>query len=534
MENDVSTTLIFFLYLMLAGPFVAVIFNITSILKPITAARLAGYSIGLGLLFGLSLLLNLFLLQKPIAYQLINLNTLNLVLCDLVLLVSFIVHRFSLRYMDGDRLYKRYFYLLPALTFTALLMVLADNLFLFWASWSSSNFFLVLLMIHKKEWEASKNAGKLAFYTLLSGSICLLIAIIILSIYYSVDSISTLKQLSNHGDLYLLSLSICLVLISALVQSGLFPFHRWLISSLNSPTPVSALMHAGLVNGGGILIVKFAPLITFNSTSLTILFLFGAVSALLGTIWKLMQHDIKKMLACSTMAQMGFMMMQCGLGLFAAAIAHLCWHGLFKAYLFLSSGSAITQKKSKTNNELQTSYNKPLRKLTDENVLQDASLLEWPRFIMIIVSLLGGIGAMLSFAFTANKTISFSEPSTFVLFFAMIAGSQLMLTWIRNYKTTLSILLGFILATFFGLMYGTSIHIIQCLIPNLSTLQTTQLSVIHWLVIFLFGTLWITFSFEIHKKLSQSRFGCWLYMNLFNASQPSIQTTTSLRSDYNY
>lgn len=227
-----------------------------------------------------------------------------------MLLVSFSVHRFSLRYMHGDRLYRRFFLLLSSITLTAILMVIADNLFLFWGAWSLSNLFLILLMVHKSEWVASKNSGLLAFYMLSIGSLCLLFSFGILSTTYSINSIVALAEISHPGHFSLLSLSMSLILVGAIAQSGLFPFHRWLISSLNSPTPVSALMHAGLVNGGGILVVKFAPLFLLYTGFLKALFIVGCISALLGTIWKLMQHDVKKMLACSTMAQMGFMMMQ--------------------------------------------------------------------------------------------------------------------------------------------------------------------------------------------------------------------------------
>ena len=504
-----NTIVTFFLCLMLACPISALAFNCVLISRPILAARLAGYCIGTGFLTGIVLLAYLSQSPNPEIYLLVSLNTLSLLLCSLVLLVSFIVHRFSLRYMHGDRLYRRFFLLLSTLTLTAMLMVLADNLFLFWSAWSLSNIFLVLLMMHKKEWVASKNSGLLAFYTLSTGSLCLLIAFTILCVTYSTSSIWALTQLSNSGHSSLLMLSMGLILVSALAQSGLFPFHRWVISSLNSPTPVSAFMHAGLVNGGGILIVKFAPLMMSHPMLLTLLFVVGSISAILGTAWKLMQHDVKKMLACSTMAQMGFMMMQCGAGLFAAAIAHLCWHGLFKANLFLSSGSAVKQKKSETHSSKVSP-------------------------VMLITSLAGGLIAMSSFAFLTHKSISPHEASSFVLFFAFIAGAQLMLTWIRAHHTMSGVVSGLVLALLSGLLYGASIQLIQWLIPGISIMQAPQLSIIHWTIMALFGALWAVFNLGVHQTIGQSKLGCWLYMNLFNSSQPSGKTVTAIRNDYNY
>lgn len=509
MGNDVNTMILFFLSLMIACPVIAQFIHCVFVDRPVLAARCAGYSIGMGFLIGVGLLACSSLLKSPTIYFLIGFNTLSLLLCSFVLLVSFVVHRFSLRYMHGDRLYRRFFILLSGLTFSALIMVLADNLFLFWGSWSFSNLFLVLLMAHKREWTAAKNSSVLAFYTLVSGSFCLLIAFSVLSLSCSTTSIEGLIQQPHWNHLPILSLCLILIVFAALIQSGLFPFHRWLISSLNSPTPVSALMHAGLVNGGGILIVKFAPLMILCQGMLTLLFLFGAFSALMGTTWKLMQHDIKKMLACSTLAQMGFMMMQCGAGLFAAAIAHLCWHGLFKAHLFLSSGSALAQNKSDI---------KPSE----------------PALIFLLVSLLGGVAAMISFIVITNKTISFFEASSFILFFAFIAGAQLMLTWVCHHKTFAGLVIGVLLAFLSGLMYGVSVHLIEWFIPSVSTIQAPQLSLTHWSVMILFGLLWFVFNLGLHRQFGQSRFGCWLYMNLFNASQPSAKTITALRTDYNY
>ncbi|VEG92479.1 proton-conducting transporter transmembrane domain-containing protein [Legionella spiritensis] len=504
-----NTSFLIFLCLMLACPVIALAINGILISRPVFAARYAGYCIGAGGVIGVGLLFYLSFAQNSTVYLLICINTLSLLLCSLVLLVSFIVHCFSLRYMYGDRLYRNFFLLLSALTFTALLMILADNLFLFWGAWSFSNLFLVLLMVHKKEWGASKNSGVLAFYTLASGSVCLLVAFTLLNLSYTTSSIWVLTHLSNSGHLPQFYFSMIFILVAALTQSGLFPFHRWLISSLNSPTPVSALMHAGLVNGGGILIVKFAPLMMLYPGLLSVLFIVGFLSALLGTVWKLMQHDIKKMLACSTMAQMGFMMMQCGVGLFAAAIAHLCWHGLFKAYLFLNTGSAVKQKKS----EASFSTVSPM---------------------LLVTSLAGGMVAMASFAFVANKPISLFEASAFVLFFVFIAGAQLMLTWVCSHQKILSLISGLVLASFSGFMYGASISLIEWLIPSISKLQAPQLSPVHWAIMILFGVLWAVFNLGALKAIGQSKFGCWLYMNLFNSSQPSGKTVTALRNDYIY
>lgn len=504
-----NTIILFLCCALLACPALALLSNCLSGRKRAgSAARLASLFIGFGFIIGLFLLGHLSFSEIPVTYLLISLNTLSLLLCCLILLVSFVVHRFSLRYMDGDRLYWRYFCNLAAITLSAVVMVLADNLFLFWLSWSLSNLLLIVLMVHKREWTAAINSGRLTFNTLLVGSISLLAAFMLIT--FSADTASI--QALNQKDMISSSVFIpvmTLITLAALTQSAIWPFHRWLISSLNSPTPVSALMHAGLVNGGGILIVKFAPLFAASSHLLIIVFVLGAISAFLGTVWKLMQHDIKKMLACSTLAQMGFMMMQCGLGLFAAAVAHLCWHGLFKAYLFLSSGSVVAQ----TRNEHKAHAYKPL---------------------LFLIASSGGFLGMLGFAFMTNKPILSLQATSFLLVFAFIAGTQLMLAVMNNRLSLINMAIGLLMSSLAGLVYGASIHLIELLLPNLTQFYLPTLSILNLITLVLLVAPWLLFNLGWMKKIKESNSWCWVYMNLFNQSQPSPKTVTTLRSDYKY
>lgn len=500
--------ILFFLTLMFAGSLTALVLNILLSPRPVLAARWGGYFVGMSFLSALMLLGLLPSSDEVISVLSLRIHHLSVLLSCLVLLVSFVVHRFSLRYLMGDRLYSSFFVRLSVLTLSVMLMVLTDNLFVCWAAWSCSNWCLVSLMVHKKDWCAAKNSGKLALATLASGSLCLLISFLCLTNSFATTSMFQVSQQLTTQTTQV-SIAMSLMLLAAVIQSGLFPFHRWILSSLNSPTPVSALMHAGIVNAGGMLLVKFSALWSSYPGLLDILFLFGAVSALLGTTWKLMQHDIKKMLACSTIAQMGFMMMQCGVGLFSSAIAHICWHGLFKAYLFLSSGSAVTQKKP---------------------TAISASKAPW----LFLVSLSGGFLAMVIFAWVTNKPVFSTQNTSFVLLFAFIAGAQLMFTWLAIYPTALGWFWGSGLSVFSGLVYGSSIRLIDGMLPNLSHDSFGTLSLLHWGVMALFVAFWILFNLEPFKKFTHARFGGWLYVTLFNASQPPAQTWTALRTDYTY
>ncbi|KMO82111.1 proton-conducting transporter membrane subunit [Mycolicibacterium chlorophenolicum] len=132
-----------------------------------------------------------------------------------------------------------------------------------------------------------------------------------------------------------------LIVIAALSRSAQIPFHRWLPATLAAPTPVSALLHAGVVNGGGVLLVKLSGLSSPLAAGIVIAA--GTASMAYGAVLMLVKPDIKGALAYSTMAQMGFMMLTCGLGLWAAAVIHLIGHGFYKATLFLSSGTAVAR-----------------------------------------------------------------------------------------------------------------------------------------------------------------------------------------------
>jgi NAD(P)H-quinone oxidoreductase subunit 5 len=132
-----------------------------------------------------------------------------------------------------------------------------------------------------------------------------------------------------------------LLIITALLKSAQFPSHGWIIEVMETPTPVSALLHAGIVNAGGFLVLRFAHIIALSVPTLDTLAIIGGFTALFGSVVMLTQTSIKVSLAYSTIAQMGFMMLECGLGAFSAAMLHIFAHSLYKAHAFLSSGSVI-------------------------------------------------------------------------------------------------------------------------------------------------------------------------------------------------
>ncbi|MDT7952514.1 MAG: proton-conducting transporter membrane subunit [Acetobacteraceae bacterium] len=158
----------------------------------------------------------------------------------------------------------------------------------------------------------------------------------------------------NYGDLFIVAaewrgtglppsvaVASILIVIAALLKSAQLPVHGWLLEVMETPTPVSALLHAGIINAGGFLILRLSPIIGQAPGAMTLLAVMGAMTAILASLAMLTQTSVKVSLGWSTVAQMGFMMLELGLGAYAAALLHIVAHSQYKAHAFLSSGSVV-------------------------------------------------------------------------------------------------------------------------------------------------------------------------------------------------
>lgn len=420
-----------------------------------------------------------------------------------ILFVSGIVHLYSARYMAGDQKFNCFFVKLGLLTSSLLLMIESDHLILMLIFWITSNLFLASLMIHKGDWSASKNSGILMFKLSALGAGSIALAVLIL--FQSFGTFSLYQILENQSLMtYPLKwIVLSLLIVAALIQSGAWPFHKWLISSLNSPTPVSGLMHAGLVNGGGFLLTRFAPLFVEAKALLNLLFAFGLVSVVLGTGWKLMQNSIKKMLACSTMAQMGFMLMQCALGLFSAAIAHLLWHGLFKCYLFLNSGSAIVEKRDLDSKKSGWKY---------------------------LASLLAGLPGAYAFALILGISIRDWTTEAVLIAFSWLAAGQIAYSILRKGWMWFQILVGSIGSFVFGIIYGWTVYLIKMIVSPLGIDTVLPLHPVHVVGIGVVILISIAINLNLFSILSSRQ----LYVRMLNLSQSHPKTMTPIRSEYKY
>ena len=428
----------------------------------------------------------------------------------MMILVGFIglcVYRFSSRYMVGDSQYRSFSLYLIFLILSVSVMMCADNLILLFIVWSLSNLLLVRLMIHKSRWKAANASGILAIKHYSLGVFCIGSAFTILHWVTGEMSIKAITQ-QNASSTFIL-LALILILIGAMTQSAIWPFHRWLISSLNSPTPVSAIMHAGLVNGGGFLLVRFAPLYLKHTELLTAIFVLGFITALLGTLWKLIQSDVKRMLACSTMGQMGFMLVQCGLGLFPAAVAHLVFHGMFKAYLFLVSGSAAQEKR------FDPGYP--------------------PNVFPFICALLCGVVGSLGFGYVTGNSWSAGDTTLVLMVMTFLIASQFALMLLRV-KTLRHFPLALIATTVGGGFYGTSVELIARMLEPMQLMQPQSLNVFHILGVIILTLAWLSILF-IRSQAKRCDSPSWIlrgYVAALNASQPYPATVTAHRNDYQY
>lgn len=266
----------------------------------------------------------------------------------LTLFVAAIVATFSLRYMRADDRYTRFFVTLSALVASVLAFLFTGNLIVLGLAWCASGWLLAGLIGHSGGWKESDAAARRARLAFFLGDAALLAAIGILGWHAGSMQVDAIIGGASALPSLLANAAALLMVVAAAARCALPPFSGWLLSSMTAPTPVSALMHAGLVNAGGFLLIRFAPVLEAAPAARTVAVVLGLCGAIYGIGIMLVRPDVKRALAGSTVSQMGFMIMSCGLGAYAAALWHIIAHGLFKAWLFLGSGSTIGMKSGKS------------------------------------------------------------------------------------------------------------------------------------------------------------------------------------------
>ena len=309
---------------------------ITYFLTPKFASTIAVLSIGTGFAFSLILIFSTDIWMSIFTWMPNfelgwRLDRVSMLLICLVLLISLLVHIFSLKYMDAEE-HPRYFAKLGFFTFSMLGLLASDHLILLFIFWELVGFssYLLIGFWHKKD-EAATSA-KWAFMTNRAADVALFAAIIGLGI----SDTFFISQLSGSTSIWIGSG----LLIGAMGKSGQFPFMAWLPRAMTGPTPVSALIHAATMVAAGVyLLIRVAPILPEMVLNATVIV--GVVTATIGAFSALTQHDIKKVLAYSTVSQLGFMFLSIGVWSTGGAFFHLWTHAFFKAGLFLAAGIII-------------------------------------------------------------------------------------------------------------------------------------------------------------------------------------------------
>jgi len=279
-------------------------------------------------------------------------DQLTAVMLIVVTTCSTLIHIYSVGYMHGDKGYYRFFSYLSLFTFCMLMLVMANNFMQLYFGWEGvglCSYFLIGYYFNKK---SASDAGKKAFIVNRFGDFGFGLGIIIIfltfgTVYYepvfSQAGAFAAKTVNFLGyDVHLMTLVALLLFCGSVGKSAQMPLHVWLPDAMEGPTPVSALIHAAtMVTAGVFLVARCNPIFSLSETALTVVALVGAITSLFAATIALVQNDLKRIIAYSTVSQLGYMFLACGVGAYTAGVFHLYTHAFFKALLFLCAGSVM-------------------------------------------------------------------------------------------------------------------------------------------------------------------------------------------------
>lgn len=273
-----------------------------------------------------------------------RIDIVSMVMLLLVSFIGWIVVRYAAVYLDGEARHGAFMAWLCATLAMVMLLVTAGNLAQLIFAWVVTSLCLHRLLLFYPERVAAQRAARKKFVTARLSDIALIGAAALLAISFGTTDIAAILNAARAGDGDGGTGAVVaagLLAVAALLKSAQFPLHGWLTEVMEAPTPVSALLHAGVINAGGFVLIRFADVMLLAPGVLAVLVMIGGFTALFGGLVMLTQPAVKTSLAWSTVAQMGFMIMQCGLALFPLALLHIVAHSLYKAHSFLASGGAV-------------------------------------------------------------------------------------------------------------------------------------------------------------------------------------------------
>ncbi|MEQ8924762.1 MAG: proton-conducting transporter membrane subunit [Fulvivirga sp.] len=279
----------------------------------------------------------------------LRLDALSMIMFVMIALLGFIILKFSINYLDGDRRQHIFISRLATTIASVQLLVLSGNLFQLFLFWVITSVCLHYLLTFYRNRPQAIAAARKKYIVARIGDICLAFSFLLIYFEFNTGDLQTIfDQVASLNTLNSsLTTATLLLVIAALLKSAQFPTHGWLIEVVETPTPVSALLHAGLLNAGPFLMVRFAFLMQLSETASLVLIIIAGFTALFASVVYLTQPTIKVSLGYSSVAHMGFSLLMCGFGVYSAAILHLVAHSFYKANSFLSSGSVVEVVKAK-------------------------------------------------------------------------------------------------------------------------------------------------------------------------------------------
>jgi len=437
----------------------AMLIQLTGAGSPRRAAWLS--VVATGLTFALTLIVLLLQIQgmklpavgSTQAWGALFSDPLSAIMGALIAGISFIVHLYSVRYMIEETGYTRFFVLLDVMTASLLVLVAAADLVTMVIAWHVIGVLLYFLLGHDTGRESCSRYAFWTFITYRLGDIALVVAAALLYHAYGTWSLTDIfAQIQAEPDrLGVLGFPVVpetavFLAIAAFARSAQFLLHNWLPYTMDGPTPVSALMHAGIVNAGGFLVNRFAPVFVHAGGVLHGFFIVGLFTAVIGSVLMLAQNDIKKSLGYSTMGQMGFMIMECGVGAFSLAVFHLIAHGLFKGTLFLGSGGVI--------GEARLDDGVPKDDLYTFVVERRAARRRLPWLMMAAMTLIIPAFVLVLAHGLVSPEFYQKQGAVILLFFGWVTGAQLIFSTFRMRTERAANLLAIVLASFTVIVIG--------------------------------------------------------------------------------
>jgi len=281
----------------------------------------------------------------------LRLDAVSVTVFTMVAILAAVIFRYSVTYLDGDPRHGAFLGRLAATIAAVELLVLAGNLLLLLLAWIATSLALHRLLLFNGDRPHARLAARKKFVVARIGDVFLITAVVVLYAQFGTGDLGALAtavaaQPTTGWTLGALTAAGVCLAVAACLKSAQFPTHGWLVEVMETPTPVSALLHAGILNAGPFLAIRMAFLLDGVAPATTLLIVVGACTAAFASVVLLTQPSVKVALAYSSAAHMGFMLMVCGMGFYSAAMLHLVAHSFYKAHAFLTSGSVIDEARA--------------------------------------------------------------------------------------------------------------------------------------------------------------------------------------------